>query len=340
MDVFLTHPGFWILPALLVVAFGFSNGYRDSSTVVATVVSTGALSPAFAFGLCALFEFFGALLVGSAITATMTGVVTGTGGAPVQAEVVMILSSALLAAFGWGIVSWWRAWPTSNSQALIAAIAGADWAVRSPHHFLEPGRTVVLIVLVASPVLGFMISTLATMFLRHVGEWMTPRARPPAQALHVLGCLSVSVAHGSNDGQMLAALLALSLAGAGGAENGFPPAALRLIAAGALAAGVLFGGRRILRKLGMKFYRIRDLQGLGAQMSAAATILTCGFFGFPASTTQVVSGSIVGAGVAKNPRSVRWLIVREIVASWIITLPVTWFLGALLAATFLEWGKP
>jgi PiT family inorganic phosphate transporter len=104
-----------------------------------------------------------------------------------------------------------------------------------------------------------------------------------------------------------------------------------LVAAGVFASGVLLGGRRLLRRFGMKFYRIRDMQGVGAQMSSALTLLGCLASGFPASTTQLMSGSIVGAGVAKNVRSVRWAAVGEIILSWVVTVPVTTALGATLA---------
>ena len=168
---------------------------------------------------------------------------------------------------------------------------------------------------------------------------MTPLARTPSKALHILGCLTVSAAHGSNDGQIGAALVASAMAGTAGIAAGHAPGSVRLSVAAALTGGVLLGGRRILRKLGMKFYRIREIQGVGAQLAASVTILSCLASGFPASTTQVVSGSIVGAGVAKNARSVRWLIVREIVASWLITVPATALLSATIARMLVQWGK-
>lgn len=340
MDAIPINAGFWAIPVGLALAFGFSNGFRDSSTIVATVVSTGSLSPTAAFALCGVFEFLGALFVGHAIAATMMSAISGPAGLPPPAQLSMILTAALAAALAWGTFSWWRAWPTSNGQALVGGLVGAGWIVREGAAPLDPTLGIVFAVLVASPMLGFAISSAVTRALRHAGEWMTPRVRPHARAAHVLGCLAVSTAHGSNDGQMIVALVALAMAGTADVTPGEAvPLALRLSVAAALTAGVLFGGRRILRKLGMKFYRIRDVQGVGAQISAAGTILACGALGFPASTTQVMSGSIVGAGVAKNPRSVRWLLVREIVLSWVVTLPVTAVLAGLVAKILMRWGN-
>jgi PiT family inorganic phosphate transporter len=112
---------------------------------------------------------------------------------------------------------------------------------------------------------------------------------------------------------------------------------LRFMVAFALSMGVLLGGRRILKKLGMKFYRIRDAQGLSAELTSAGTVLACSMTGFPASTTQVIAGSIIGAGVAKNPRMVRWPVVREIMTSWLITFPSVSVLSFLLGES-LKWG--
>jgi len=102
---------------------------------------------------------------------------------------------------------------------------------------------------------------------------------------------------------------------------------IRILVALSLASGVLLGGQRILRKLGMQFYRIKPSEGLGAEMSSAITILSCAMTGFPASTTQVITGSIIGAGVAKNPKAVRWGIAKEIVLSWVFTIPVVGLMG-------------
>jgi PiT family inorganic phosphate transporter len=338
MNLPIPTAGLWIAPVAMALAFGFSNGFRDSSTIVATVVSTGALSPGAAFGVCATFEFLGAFLVGHAITVTMGRVIAGHG-APTPDQVGLILVAALAAALVWGTISWWRAWPTSNSQALVAGLAGATWVVCSPPHIVDRAKAAVFIVLISSPILGCLISIGVTSLLRRIGEWLTPRARPPTHALHVLACATVSTAHGSNDGQVVAAIVMAAL-GAWGGVGALPhsTAAVRLSVAAAISAGVLFGGRRILRKLGMKFYRIRIMQGVGSQLSAAATIVACAVAGFPASTTQVVSGSIVGAGVAKNPRSVRWLMVREVALSWVVTLPVTALLAAAVAKVLIKWG--
>lgn len=320
-------------PLLLGLLFLFSNGFRDSSTIVATVVSTRVLSPTGAFVLCALFEFLGAFFIGSAVAQTVRGTVLNTSSTPSSDDIILVIGSGLVSAIGWGILSWWRAWPTSNNQALIAGLFGSSLAVWGPHHFESGNIYLVVLVLISSPVLGFLVSTLINSLLRRCGAWLTPKVKPISEALHVLACLVVSSAHGSNDTQLLLGVFGALF----WASHLTAPISthFHFVIAVVLSGGVLLGGRRLLKKMGMKFFRIRDTEGLGAQASSALTILMCNYMGFPASTTQVISGSIVGAGFSKNPRGVRWHIVKEIVLSWIVTIPSVAFVSYILSQLFM-----
>jgi len=317
----------------LALLFAFSNGFRDSSSIVATVVSTRALSARKAFFFCAIFEFMGAFLIGSAVLMTIG---KGLFSFPVETnsgEILILVGSGLLAAIFWGGVSWWRAWPTSNNQALLGGLLGASLSLWGWESLNAATLIRVLLVLVLSPVIGFTVSTGITFLIRFAGEWMTPKVKPIMQRFHIGACLMVSCAHGSNDGQIVMGLIFLLFglfqAGPDNLKLGSYDLSvvIRFVVALSLASGVLLGGKRILKKMGMKFYRIRPSQGLGAQLASAGTILACTVTGFPASTMQVITGSVVGAGVAKNPKAVRWHVAEEIVFSWMITLPTASLIG-------------
>jgi PiT family inorganic phosphate transporter len=322
----------------VALVFSFSNGFRDSSTVVATVVSTRALSPNWAFALCGVAECAGALLLGSAVAMRVSHDMLSSSTTLSGSVLLTVLGAALAAAVIWGAVGWWRAWPVSNNQALFAGLLGASTVAYWPHpiHFGTFAR--VFSVLVVSPIIGFVASVFLTRALRFTGGWMTPRAKWLVDRLHVAFCLVVSCAQGANDSQLAMGVLILSAAAVKGlpleALDAGVPLSIRIAAALSLSLGVLMGGRRILKQLGMRFYRIRPTQGLGAQMSSAAVIMTCAISGFPASTTQVITGSILGAGVAKNVRSIRWTVAEEIVLSWFITIPVVALLAAVLFWVF------
>lgn len=316
----------------LALAYGFSNSFRDASTIVASVVSTRALAPLSAFGLCAVFEFLGAWLFGSRIAGTISDLVLD-GKAFAPHDVILVLTAAITAAFVWSVVAWLRGWPMSSSQALIGSLTGAGCAAWGSARLFDPKLFAVFIVLIVTPSIGFLLSVVLTSGLRQLGYWMTTTARPLVQSLHVLGCLMVSAAHGSNNGQIIVGFLAVAAA-AMGSQAVKPSPMHSFVVAAVIAVGVLLGGRRLLHKLAMKFYRIRDMQGLGAQSAASLAMAACLLTGFPASPTHLISGSIIGAGVAKSVRSVRWTVVAEIVLSWIVTMPVNAAFAALLFHLF------
>src|SRR5438128_1018219 len=126
MDITVFSSRGAMITAVLALAFGFTNAFRDASTMVASVVSTRALTPAVAFGLCALFEFLGASLVGTRIAGTVARMAVDNSAHNVN-EIIPMLASSVGAALIWGLASWWRGWPMSSSQSLIGAITGASW---------------------------------------------------------------------------------------------------------------------------------------------------------------------------------------------------------------------
>lgn len=325
-----------LLAAALALLLAFSGGFRDSSTMVATLVSTRILSPVAAFSLCAVFEFLGALFLGHAVAKTIGhGLLAGHADVS-HADMFVVLTSALLAALVWGVISWWRVWPTSTNHALFGGLLGSSWVVWGANHMQNKLIGRVFLILILTPIVGFLLSAAVTAFFRWAGEWFTRKIQRFADGLHVAATMIVALAHGSNDGQMIMGFLVGIL---GMAPSSPIPFRVRTVVATGLALGVLFGGRNLLKKLGMKFYRIRSLQGLGAEFTSAATVLVSVAAGFPASTTQVIAGSIVGAGVAKNAKAVRWHVAQDIILSWIITLPAAAALAMVICFTTRQFFK-
>ena len=97
----------------------------------------------------------------------------------------------------------------------------------------------------------------------------------------------------------------------------------------ALALGVSSGGWRIMKTLGTKLYKVRPVHGFSAQACSSMIIYLSSLFGFPVSTTQIVSSSILGAGSAQSLGSVRWGVGWQIFLTWIITIPGSAVISAL-----------
>ena len=100
-------------------------------------------------------------------------------------------------------------------------------------------------------------------------------------------------------------------------------------AALAMGAGTYIGGWRIMRTMGTRIFKLRPPQGFAAQTTASAVIYTIATrYGFPVSTTHVISGSVMGAGATTRVSAVRWGVAGEMVIAWLLTIPA----AALVAA--------
>jgi PiT family inorganic phosphate transporter len=104
-------------------------------------------------------------------------------------------------------------------------------------------------------------------------------------------------------------------------------------AATAMSLGTAVGGWRIMRTMGNKIVDLEPIQGFAAQTTAGAVLLATAHLGMPVSTTQVISGAIMGVGSSKGPRHVRWGVARNILVAWVVTIPASALVGALAWVT-------
>jgi inorganic phosphate transporter, PiT family len=140
----------------------------------------------------------------------------------------------------------------------------------------------------------------------------------------------VSLAHGTNDAQKTMGVIALALIAHGdiSATHFYVPFWVKIACALAIALGTAAGGWRIINTMGNRLTSVEAPQGFAAESSSAAVILASSYYGYPLSTTQVVSGGVTGAGLGKRLASVHWDVVGQMVAAWIITIPSAGLLGA------------
>jgi len=308
----------------------FTNGFKGASAIVATVVSTRAMSPESALTLVAVFEFAGASLLGTAVARTVGGSLVHWTTLPIGPRGLVVVAAALIAALSWNLGSRWL--PTSSGQTLLGGLLGAcvaGWGVRS---IVWNTVGLVLLSLVGTPALSFLISAAVTRLLNYFSRDLSLRWNRIYQGLQVLSCIAMSLAYGTNDAQGAMGILTLGLflGGFGSRTTDFfhIPRWIITMCAFSIAMGVLVGGSRMLRTLGMKLYRISSLQGFGAQFGAAASIFTAASIGLPASTTQAIASSILGAGASLRPKAVRWALAEEMALAWLVTIPATAILGA------------
>jgi len=307
----------------LGVAYAFLNGVHDSSSIVATMISSRAIQPRAALLLTAVAEFAGPFVFGIAVANTI-----GREIADAQFLNIQVIIAALLSAIIWNVLTWVLAIPSSSSHALIGGIIGAVVMGAGFKAILMAGVAKVLISLFISPILGFLTGYLFAQLVFLLSWKASPRINGVFRKLQIITSFGLALSHGSNDAPKSMGLITLGLLVSGQIDQFVVPGWVVLMGAGAIALGTATGGWQLIRTLGSKFYRIRPIHGFSAQVSSAIVTLTASLLGGPTSTTQVVSTAIMGVGAAERLSKVRWGVAGEILSTWLITIPATGLLAA------------
>jgi PiT family inorganic phosphate transporter len=309
------------------VAFDFINGFHDTANAIATVVSTRVLSLRTAILMAAGFNVIGALS-GTAVAETV-----GKGLVDQNAVTQTVVLAALLGAIMWNLLTWYFGIPSSSSHALIGGLLGAAAVHAGFGVWQWSGIKKTLVALVGSPVIGF----ISGMILILIISWLAHRARPRSatrsfRGLQLFSAGFMAFSHGSNDAQKTMGILTLALFTAGRIDEFVVPDWVILLAALAMGLGTAAGGRRIIHTMGDKIIKLQPIHGFAAETSAATVITIASHFGFPVSTTHVISSSIMGVGSVRGRAGVRWGVARQIVTAWIITLPACGIAAAICYA--------
>jgi len=315
----------FLLIAIVAIAllFDFLNGLHDSSNIVATMISSRALSPQKALGMTAMAEFAGPFLFGVAVATTIGSEVVD----PVAVSSTVIMA-ALIGAIVWNLITWYFGWPSSTSHALIGGLIGSVAVAEGLGTVRLAGLEKVLIALFLSPVLGMVFGFLVLKVIYFLARGATPRINTFFKRAQWGTSIALALSHGTNDAQKTMGIIAMAMVTTGYVTQFQVPWWVITMSASAIALGTLTGGWRLIRTLGGKFYKIRPVHAFGSQLASASTILGAAMMGGPVSTTQVVSSAIMGAGSADRISKVRWTVARDIAVAWVLTIPV----AALLAA--------
>src|SRR5215207_8784116 len=296
----------WTVVAVALF-FDFTNGFHDTANSIATSVSTRALSPRAAVISAAVLNFLGAF-VSLAVAATIaTGIV--------DTDVITldVVLAGLVGAITWNLITWYLGLPSSSSHALIGGVAGAAVAASGWDVVKWDGlKDKVLIPSIVAPVLGFIFAAA----LMVIVLWLIRRRAPSRvnRAFRRLQLVSggfVAFTHGTNDAQKFDV-----------------PTWVIASSAIAMGLGTYAGGWRIIRTLGQRITKLEPPQGFAAQTACASILWGTAHLGFPVSTTQVISGSVLGAGATQRLSAVRWGVAGNILVAWVLTIPCAGLVGA------------
>jgi PiT family inorganic phosphate transporter len=318
-----------ITTVVVVLIFDYTNGFHDASNMVATTVASRALTPIQAVILIGAFHFVGPLVGGTAVANTIGKFVTL--GEVETLPALTIILCGLTGAIVWNVVTWWFGIPSSSSHALVGGLVGGvvvavgvDHVVWGFTELLEgrfTGVTKVLLALIVSPIVGFWAG-----FVVHRAAALALRRARPSVNRYLRGTQWVTSAglafsHGTNDAQKSMGIITMVLLLGGFIDSFIVPFWVVVSCAAMITLGTLSGGWRIVRTVGFGIYKVRPLHALNAQVTSGALIWAASLIGAPVSTTHVVSSSIMGIGASERPKAVRWAKAREILRTWVITIP-------------------
>ena len=324
----------WIVVGT-ALAFDFTNGFHDTANAVATSISTRAIPPRVAVTMAAILNFVGAFLSLQVAATIASGIVNP------DLVTAAIVFAGLVGAITWNLATWYFGLPSSSSHALIGGVVGAAFVAQGPDAVLGAGivEKVIVPALVA-PVLALAVTAVAiSLAYRIVGRLHPGPVTRGFRLGQIITSSLFSLSHGTNDAQKTMGVLFLALVANGNLSvTDDVPTWVVLSAATAISLGTYVGGWRIIKTMGSRIIKMDPAQGFAAQGTGAAVILSASHVGFPLSTTQVMTGSIMGAGAAKRLSAVRWGVAGNIAIAWALTLPASAAVGGLTYAIVAAFG--
>jgi inorganic phosphate transporter, PiT family len=328
-----------VIAVAVALIFDVINGFHDAANSIATIVSTRVLSPRVAVLWAAFFNFVAMFVFPAKVADTISKIVIIK---PDESAFMYVVLAGLIGAIVWDLITWWLGLPTSSSHALIGGVAGAGLAyqgwdvIRWQKVLLTAGFIPI------SPLMGLILG-----FGIMVGVlWIVRKHRPTVidkafRRLQFISASLYSLRHDGNDAQktmgiILALLFAAKMIDPGTQISLTNPKTLWIIVSchAAMAMGTAFGGWRIVKTMGMKITKLKPIGGFCAETAGAFTIFFATHFGIPVSTTHTIAGAIIGVGAINNLSAVKWGVAARIIWSWVLTIPCSAMMAALMFGLF------
>jgi len=324
-----------VVVVILAIAFDYINGFHDAANSIATVVSTKVLTPfqavlwAALFNFAAYFYFTDHKVANTVAKTVIENYIT-----------LEVILAGLVAAIIWNLLTWWYGIPSSSSHTLIGGFAGAGMTHAlltgaSPLDAVNMGYVVKIVsFIVLAPIIGMVISIILTLIIINICRYAKPAtAEKWFKRLQLLSSAALSFFHGGNDAQKVMGIIATALIAAKVIPDfNSMPAWVPIACYSAISLGTMSGGWKIVKTMGSKITKVTSLEGVAAEGAGAITLGITEHFGIPVSTTHTITGSIVGVGVVKSVSAVRWGVTINLIWAWILTIPVSATLAAIIYA--------
>ncbi len=326
-----------LLLLLLVIAaalsYDFINGFHDAANAIGTSIASHALSPRSAIVLATVFNFIGAL--------SHTAVAYTIGKGVVHSGIVTIpmLIFALLGAIIWNLITWWKGLPSSSTHALVGGLIGSALVASNINTgvLIFSGIAKIVVAMFLAPIAGFLAGLVLIVLIVWPLQWLRVKKRPINRHFKKLQIISagwMSFSHGMNDAQNAMGIITIALLSYGAIDSFHVPMTIRILCAGAMGLGTVFGGWRIIRTIVNKLSSQEPMpvKGFSAQTAAGGVIFFMSLLGVPISTSHAISSTVMGTTAAERVSAANWEVGKNMVGAWIITIPISAFI-----AGFLQW---
>lgn len=317
---------------VLALAFDFLNGLHDAANSIATVVATKLLGPVQAVAFAAFFNFAAYFLM--LFYPSLHKVADTIGKGLIDKDMVTpaVVFGALIGAMFWNVVTWLKGIPSSSSHALVGGMVGAGVAHGGLPSIQWAGLNKTLLFIPLAPLIGMVVAMLVMLLSSWLARFASARgAEQTFKGLHLVSSAAYSLGHGLNDAQKTMGIITVLLYSTGYLHGVFQvPHWVAISCYIAIGLGTLTGGWRIIETMGSRITKLSQHQGFAASTGGSIMLFGASALGIPVSTTHTITGSIIGAGVARRASAVRWGVAQNVVLAWVITIPCS----ALVAALF------
>ncbi len=345
-----------LVTAVIALLFSFTNGMNDAANCIASVIATKALPPKVAVAWAAFWIFMAMFIFDTTVAATM-----GKGIVDQNCIDVYVILAALLGSVLYIFICTKIGLPVSASHALVGGLIGPVWFVYGGQYLMTKGILTIIAFIVISPLIGMIMGfTLNCLFMLIFRRSKAQKVDKGFRRMQLLSSAAFSLGFGGNDGQKTMGVIAILFATAFASEpdnpvmrflygNGFEaaqaagyagfyvPMWLKYTCYGLIALGTVTGGWSVIRTLSDGLSKLYPTQGFCAEASGAITLILTAFLGIPVSTTHTITGSIIGTGLTRGVKTVKWITAKNIVWAWILTIPAVIVVSGVIYLIMVHW---
>jgi PiT family inorganic phosphate transporter len=310
-----------LIALVLALLFSFWTGFTDAAYATSGIIATRAMKPIHAIALSSVASFIGMTMFGSAVAKTIgTGIISQN----------IASGEVIIAALGGALVfdiifSWIFSLPISETHVVIGGLIGAGAAAGGANVIQFEGiiKKVVL-PLIASPFIAIIVAVLITgLVIRTFGDFSSSKMNKYFKRLQIVSTFLFSITDATNDAQKVMGIITVLLMYYGHLVEFSVPLWVALVSYMTISMGTLLGGWRIVKTMAKKITLIKPYQGFCSDLGSSIMLGVAAIWGMPVSSTHVANGTIIGTGLTRGAKAVKWKTIRNIIWAWILSAPLS-----------------